>query len=151
MSHDGTATNEAVIVQLHRTGLPKHFPQCGACIVKIILCGGVFAGGIGIDVLQIGQIDLDFTLEALQIFDLLIAAAVPNHGNRQSTLQGLADRPGEVGGIDQVDVVYALFDQFKVDTAQTFDADSLSKSVMGDGIILTESAAKRATAEENGA
>ena len=64
VAHDGAPAYDAAFVQFHRAGLAQHLLQRGPRKVEIIPCGGVFSGGDGAYVLQIGQVDLYFPLEA---------------------------------------------------------------------------------------
>ena len=55
-----------------------------------------------------------------------------------------------MGGIDEIDVVNALIDQFIVNLPETLHTDDLAEAFVGDGIILAETTAQRTTTEEDG-
>ena len=92
VTHNCAAENETVFVQHHGTGLAQHLSKSRPGVFKVIPDGGISQCKGIVDVLQIRQINLHPSFEALQVFRRFIAAAVPDHRHRQPALKGFQDR-----------------------------------------------------------
>ena len=132
-------------------GLAEHLQDGRLGRLRVVRRAGILLRVLRRDILQIGQIDLDFPLQAPQGVHPVIAAGVPYHRHRQRLGQQPGHRVGVVGGIDQVDVVGPLVDELEADGPQPLQGDGPAKVLVADGVVLAEDAPQRAAGEKHGA
>ena len=134
-----------------RPGLPDHLQNGGRCLFKVVRRLAVAGGQPGTVVFQIGQPDVHVALKGFYHLCPFVAAAVIDYGDRKPGLyeiQGGDDRGEILGGGDEIDIVSAFILKAKKDIAKLPDRELLSQSLLTDGVILAEAAAKGTSGEK---
>ena len=150
MPDQHAAFQNARIVHLHRSPLPKHLTDSRCGNLRVVCRCTVGFGKICIHILHIRHVYLHQPLQHLQRLHTLIAGAVPYHRDAQiKPGQHLGKESGMMGGCHKVDVVHARVPKAQKERAHFLHAELFAHSLPADLVILTEDALQAAAGEEN--
>jgi hypothetical protein len=141
MTDEQTPMGDAILEDRNFARLAEHLSQCREGVTDIIPDAREPHGPFIVSILEIGQVNIDDTLELSEHAGILVTPTVVNHGDVKTPLyrkcQTLQD-PGKVWcGGDEFDVVAPLFLKLDDDTGQGFTAARPAGNAMADLVVLT--------------
>ena len=130
--------------------LTVHLQNCRSCVGKVVLRTAVPTGKIAVGILEVGEINLNLSLQCAQCLHTLIAARVPHDGDGERPLKCLQYSVGVLRGTDEVDIVRTLCNQIVKNGAQFGDGYRFSEVFMADAAVLTKHTAEDTAGEKYG-
>ena len=131
-------------------GLFRHKGDRLACPLEIVLSPRIALGKSGGAEFEIGQIDVDKGVDALERRNKGIAARIVDDGHRRPVEgERFRNEIGDVVGRHEVDIVGAHLFQFPEDPGQLFGGHALAALGARDFVILAKDAAQGTAAEKD--
>ena len=151
MADDYPAGKQAIPVKGARAGLAHHLPDSGLGCLRIVGGAGIPPCGVAVQIFQVGQIDLDLSLQSPQGVYSVVSSGVPHHRDGLGVLlQQPPHYMGVMGGVDEVEVVGPLVHQLAADPGQPLKGDCFPEVPVADLLVLAEHTAQGAAREKNG-
>ena len=144
MADNHAPRHHPVAVKADTADLAVHFTQRHAGDIGIIRRTRVVFRQLGRNIFEVGEVDVDQTVQRTQDIGVLIAAAVIDDGNTEmgaQMLQKAAQTGGVMRGGDEVDVVYAALLQRKDALGKHLVGQRLALALAADGAVLTKDTA----------